>query len=85
MPPAQQCADEGNTQYMQRERGEMTESNQQNKEKKVKLLIIMYYNIKILKNVFFIRNNLEYMNFKYCKYFQIARHYSISRSFVLYN
>jgi hypothetical protein len=71
MPPTQQCDCEVNTQYMQR--GEITESNQQNKEKKVKLLIIMYYNTKILKNLFFIRNNLEeYMSFKHHKYFQIA-------------
>jgi len=34
MPPTQQCEGELNTQYMQR--GEMTESNQQTKEKKVK-------------------------------------------------
>jgi hypothetical protein len=37
----------------------MKESNQPNKEEKVKLLIIMYYNTKILENLFFIRNNLE--------------------------
>jgi hypothetical protein len=72
MPPTQQCEGALKTQYMQR--GEMTERNQQNKEKKVKLLIIMYYNTKIFKkNLFFIRNNLEqYMSFKHHKYFQIA-------------
>lgn len=70
-PPIQQCEGEVNTQYMHR--GEMTESNQQNKQQKVKLLIIMYYNTKILKNLIFIRNNLEqYMSFKHHKYIQIA-------------
>jgi hypothetical protein len=72
MPPTQQWEDEVNTQYMQR--GEMTaESNQQNREKKVKLLIIMHYNTKILKILMsFIRNNLvQYMSFKH-KYFQTA-------------
>jgi hypothetical protein len=73
MPPTEQCEGEVNTEYMQR--GEMTAaSNQQNKEKKVKLLIAMCYNIKILKILmFFIRNNLvQYISFKHFKYFQSA-------------
>jgi len=64
----------------------MKESNQPNKEEKVKLLIIMYYNTKILENLFFIRNNLEqYMSFKHHKYFEIAWHYSMNMGFELYN
>jgi len=51
MPPSQQCEGAVKTHYMQR--GEMKERNQQNKEKKVKLLIIMYYKTKIFKKICF--------------------------------
>lgn len=45
----------------------------------------MYYNTKILKNLFFIRNNLEqYMNFKH-QILSNSMTFSMNMGFVLYN